>query len=221
MRCRWNTAVAVMGLAICLLSGCELGWDFLKTKGKGGASAQTGCQASRVVVGQFPPAGGLFSGGIFTAQYSSINFNGTISDKALGLRISRHRLWLNDLAIEVSFFPFDDTDRDPRNGCLGRAILEINIPEERLFFDNRSIDIKTTRIAQTEASAFYAEGGDPGFTATSVNGTIRLTSADGSRVKGDFTFTFNPGSTRRTFVNGDLEDDVDQNPAAEGRQSSP
>src|ERR671927_380289 len=79
-------------------------------------------------------------------------------------------------SIEVSFFPLDNTDRDPRNGCLGRALLEINIPEEDLFFDGTPIQIRSTRLSQTEASAFYAEGGDPGFTSNAVEGTVRLQS---------------------------------------------
>ena len=127
---------------------------------------------------------------------------------------------MNDLSIEVSFFPVDDTDQDPRNGCLGRAILEINIPEEDLFFDNTAIEIKSTRISQTEPSAFYAEGGDPGFTSNAVQGTIRLQSTDGSMVDGSFELTFNPGADQRTFTNGQIDADVDQNPAAEGLQPS-
>jgi len=218
----WNMAVVLVLLAVGLLNGCELGWDFLKEEdgGSGSAGAQTGCQSSRVVTGQLPASGGLLSGGVFTANYSSSRFNGTTSSKALGLRVSRNRLWLNDLAIEVSFFPFDDTDRDPRNGCLGRAILEINIPEEDLLFDNRSIEIRSTRISQTEPSAFYAEGGDPGFTSNAVNGTIRLRSTDGSRLEAFFELTFNPGMGQRTFTNGQIDDDIDQNPAAEASQSS-
>jgi hypothetical protein len=219
---RWQHLAVIIALAAAgLPSGCEVGWDFLKESGGGGnAGAQTGCQNSRVVNGQFPSSGGLLSVGFFTANYSSPNFNGSISPKALGLRVSRNRLWLNDLSIEVSFFPFDDTDRDPRNGCLGRAILEINIPEEDLFLDDRTIELRATRISQTEPSAFYAEGGDPGFTSSAVNGTIRLRSADGSRVEAFFELTFNPGSSQRTFSSGQLDDDIDQNPAAEGPQSS-
>lgn len=217
---RWSTAfVLIATLFVGLMNGCELGWEFLKEK-KQGVGAQTECANSRVAIGQFPSAGGLFSGGTFTAEYSSPKFSGTTSNKALGLRISRSRLWLNDLSIEVSFFPFDDTERDSRNGCLGRGILELNIPEEDLFFDNRTIDITSTRLSQTVPSGFYAEGGDPGFTATAVTGNIRLLSADGSRVKAEFTLTFSPGVNQRTFVNGDLEDDVDHNPAAEGLQQS-
>ena len=50
----------IVTLAARLLTGCELGWDFLKEGGSGGsAGAQTGCQHSRVVTGQFPPSGGL------------------------------------------------------------------------------------------------------------------------------------------------------------------
>jgi hypothetical protein len=127
---------------------------------------------------------------------------------------------LNDLSIEVSFFPADNTDQDPRNGCLGRAILEINIPEEDLFFDNTPMEIKSTRVSQTEASAFYAEGGDPGFTSNAVQATIQLQSTDGSTVSGTFQLTFNPGNDRRTFTNGEIDADVDQNPAAEGLQPS-
>jgi hypothetical protein len=215
----WILAVVCAFVAGGVLNGCELGWDFLKEGGSSrNAGAQTGCQGSQVVTGQFPPSGGLSSGGVFTAEYSSTSgFTGPTSSKALGLRVSRNRLWLNDLSIEVSFFPFDDTEQDPRNGCLGRAILEINIPEEDLFFDNSAIDIKSTRLSQTEPSAFYAEGGDPGFTSNAVNATIRLQSIDGSRVEGSFELTFNPGAEQRTFLNGKIDDDIDQNPAAEGR----
>jgi hypothetical protein len=219
---RWqNLAVIIALMTAGLLNGCDLGWDFLKEGGgSGNAGAQTGCQGSKIVLGQFPPSGGLLSGGSFTANYSSPNLNGSISSKALGLRVSRNRLWLNDFSIEVSFFPLDITDQDPRNGCLGRAILEINIPEEDLFFDDRSIDILSTQISQTETSAFYAEGGDPGFTSNDVKGTIRLRSTDGSRVTVFLELTFNPGASQRTFTNGQMEDDVDQNPAAEGHQAS-
>jgi hypothetical protein len=220
---RWWTITVVIGvLALGSLNGCELGWDFLKEGGGGGnVGAQTGCQNSQVVTGQFPPSGGLLTIGTFTANYSSPNFTGSTPSKPLfALRVSRNRLWLNDLAIEVSFFPFDDTPRDPRNGCLGRAILEINVPDEDLFFDNTAIDIRSTRISQTEPSAFYAEGGDPGFTSNAVNGTLRLLSTDGSRVEATFELTFNPGAAQRTFTNGQLDDDVDQNPAAEGFQPS-
>lgn len=213
----WNAAMLAVVLTIGLISGCELGWDFLKEKVRG-AGAQADCASSRVAVGQFPPAGGLLSERTFTAQYSSPKFNGTTSNKALGLRISRSRLWLNDLSIEVSFFPFDNTERDSRNGCLGRAILEINIPEEDLFFDARPIDVSSTRVSQTDPSAFYAEGGDPGFTATAVTGTIRLMAIDGSQV--GFSLTFNPGTNPRTFTEGNIDDQVDQNPAAEGLQQS-
>jgi hypothetical protein len=217
----WHVAAVIAFTIVGLLYGCDLGWDFLKEGGGGGnARAQAGCQSGLVVTGQFPPSGGLSSSGVLTATYSSPNFDGSTSSKALGLRVSRNRVWLNDLSIEVSFFPFDDTDRDPRNGCLGRALLEINIPEEDLFFDNTTIDVRSTRISQTEPSAFYAEGGDPGFTANAVNGTIRLQSTDGSRVEAVFELTFNPGGTQRTFTNGRIDDDVDQNPAAEGAQSS-
>jgi hypothetical protein len=220
---RWGTAVVVTALiALGLLNGCELGWDFLKEGGgNGNAGAQTGCQNSRVVTGQFPPSGSLFTSGTFTANYSSPNFTGSTPSKPLfALRVSRNRLWLNDLTIEVSLFPFDETERDPRNGCLGRAILEINIPEEKLFFDNTVIDIQSTRISQTESSAFYAEGGDPGFTSNAVNGTLRLRSTDGSRVEASFELTFNPGAAQRTFTTGQIDDDIDQNPAAEGLQPS-
>jgi hypothetical protein len=219
----WNAVVLAAVLTIGLVSGCELGWDFLKEKVRG-AGAQADCASSRVVIGQFPPVGGFLSEGTFTAQYSSPKFNGTTSNKALGLRISRSRLWLNDLSIEVSFFPFDNTERDSRNGCLGRAILEINIPEEDLFSDARSIDVSidvsSTRVSQTDPSAFYAEGGDPGFTATAVTGTIRLMSIDGSQVKAEFSLTFNPGTNPRTFTEGNIDDQVDQNPAVEGLQQS-
>jgi hypothetical protein len=214
---RWWTLTVVLALGgIVLLSGCELGWDFFKEHGEGGnAGAQTGCQNSRVITGQFPSSGRLLSRGRFTADYSSPTFTGSTSSIAFGLRVSRNRLWLNDLSIEVSFFPFDETERDPRNGCLGRAILEINIAEENLFFDNRPIEIRSTRISQTDPSAFYAEGGDPGFTASAVNGTIRLQSSDGSNLQAFFELTFNPGGAQRTLTNGHIDDDIDQNPAAE------
>ncbi len=221
MGCWRNIAVVVALTAIGLVNGCDLGWDFLKEGGGGGnAGAQSGCQSSQVVTGQFPPSGGLSSTGDFTANYSSPNFTGATSPKALGLRVSRNRLWLNDLSIEVSFFPFDDTQRDPRNGCLGRAILEINIPEEDLLFDGTSIEISSTRISQTEPSVFYAEGGDPGFTSNAVNATIRLQSTDGSSLDASFDLTFNPGTGQRTLTNGQIHDAIDQNPAAEGVQSS-
>jgi hypothetical protein len=218
----WTIAVVVAGLALGFLTGCELGWDFLQEGGGGGkAGAQTGCQNSRVVTGQFPPSGGLSANGTFTANYSSPNFTGSTPSKPLfALRVSRNRLWLNDLSIEVWFFPFDDTARDPRNGCLGRAILEINVPDEDLFFDNSAIDIRSTRISQTEPSAFYAEGGDPGFTANAVNGTLRMLSTDGSRIEATFELTFNPGGAQRTFTSGQIDDDIDHNPAAEGFQPS-
>jgi hypothetical protein len=212
----WTLAVGLALVTVALLNGCELGWDFLKEGGGGGsAGAQTDCQNSRVVTGQFPPSGGLSSRGRFTVDYSSPNFTGSSSSTAIGLRVSRNRLWLNDLSIEVSFFPFDDTERDPRNGCMGRAILEINIAEEDMFFDNRPIEIRSTRISQTEPSAFYAEGGDPGFTASAVNGTIRLQSSDGSSLEAFLELTFNPGATQRTLTNGRIDDDIDQNPAAD------
>ena len=214
----WTLAVVIALMAAGLLNGCELGWDFLKEGGgSGNVGAQTGCQNSQVAIGQFPASGGLSSAGTFTADYSSPNFNGPTSSTALGLRVSRHRLWLDDLAIEVSFFPFDDTDRDPRNGCLGRAILEINIPAEDLFCDDSVITIRSRNISQTEPSAFYAEGGDPGFTSNAVNGTIRLRSTDclGS-VEASFELTFNPGTEQRIFRNGRIVDDIDENPAANG-----
>jgi hypothetical protein len=205
------------------LHGCDLGWDFLQEGGSGGgdAGAQTGCQSSRIAVGQLPSAGGLSEPSFFSADYSSASrsLEGAIPTKGMGLRLSRHRLWVNDLTIEVSFFPFDDTTRDPRNGCLGRAILEINIPAERLFFDDRTIDIASTLLSLTEPSAFYAEGGDPGFTANAVNGTVRLRSVDESRVDVFFDFTFNPGADQRLLRNGEIADDIDQNPAVEGLQS--
>src|ERR671922_613706 len=149
MRHTWTLTLAIALIAVGLFNGCELGWDFLKeNSGGGSAGAQTDCQSSRVVIGQFPPSGSFFASGTFTADYSSPKFTRSISTKALGLRVSRNRLWLNDLSIEVSFFPFDDTERDPRKGCLGRAILEINIPEEKLFFDDRTIAIESTNISQ-------------------------------------------------------------------------
>jgi hypothetical protein len=220
---RWGTIAIVIALmSVGLLNGCDLGWDFLKEGGSGGsAGAQTDCQGSRIVLGQFPPSGSFFANGTFTANYSSPKFTGsTPSQPLFALRVSRNRLWLNDLSIEVSFFPFDNTSEDPRNGCLGRAILEINIPEEDLFFDNTAIEIKSTRISLTEPSAFYAEGGDPGFTSNAVQATIHLQSTDGSTVNGSFELTFNPGVDQRTFTNGQIDADVDQNPAAEGLQSS-
>jgi hypothetical protein len=218
----WRTMTPVIALIVVgLLNGCDLGWDFLKEgNGGGSAGAQTGCQNSRVVIGQFPPSGNFFASGTFTADYSSPKFTGATSPKALGLRVSRNRLWLNDLSIEVSFFPFDNTDQDPRNGCLGRAILEINIPEEDLFFDNTPMEIRSTRPSQTESSAFYAEGGDPGFTSSTLKATISLHSTDGSTVDGSFELTFNPGSDQRTLTNGHIDADIDQNPAAEGLQPS-
>jgi hypothetical protein len=217
---RWWTLAMIIALVVLgLLNGCDLGWDFLKEGGgSGNAGAQTGCQSSSVVTGQFPPSGGFLNSEMFTADYSAPNFTGSTSSKALGLRVSRNRLWLNDLSIEVSFFPFDDTDRDPRNGCLGRAILEINIPAEDLFCDDSTIVIQSTRISQIEPSAFYAEGGDPGFTSNAVNGTIRLRSPDcAGSVEAFFELTFNPGTGQRLFTNGQIDDDIDQNPAAEGR----
>jgi hypothetical protein len=217
----WTLTMVIALVAVWLLNGCDLGWDFLKEdggSGSGSAGAQTGCQSSQVVTGQFPPSGGLLNSGMFTADYSSLQFTGSTSPKALGLRVSRNRLWLNDFSIEVSFFPFDDTSRDPRNGCLGRAILEINIPAEDLFCDDSPIVIQSTDISQTEPSAFYAEGGDPGFTADAVNGTIRLRSTDcESSVEAFFELAFNPGAGQRLYTNGQLDDDIDQNPAAEGR----
>jgi hypothetical protein len=216
---RWGIIAVVLALlAGGLLNGCDLGWDFLREGSSGGnAGAQTGCQNSLVVIGQFPPSGGLSSSGDFTANYSSPNFNGSTPSKPLfALRVSRNRLWLNDLSIEVSLFPFDDTERDPRNGCLGRAILEINIPDEDLFLDNTRIQIRSTRLSQTEASAFYAEGGDPGFTSNAVEGTIQLLSTDGSSVDASFELTFNPGTSPRTFTNGRINDAINQNPAAGG-----
>lgn len=217
MRGWWTLTKIIALTALGVLNGCDLGWDFLKESGgSSNAGAQTGCQSSQVVTGQFPPSGGLLSGGTFSADYSSPNFTGSTSSKALGLRVSRHRLWLNDLAIEVSFFPFDETDRDPRNGCMGRAILEINIPAEDLFFDDRPIEIRSTRLSQTEPSAFYAEGGDPGFTANAVNGTVRLRAIDNSSLEAFFELTFNPGPAQRVLSNGQLDDEIDQNPAAEG-----
>jgi hypothetical protein len=185
-------------------------------------SAQTaGCADSTVAIGQLPPAGALFSSGTFRAEYSAPT-RGTgelVPSTALGLRISQHRLWLNDLTIEVSLFPFDDaTAGDLRNGCLGRAVLEINIPAERLLLDGQPIALTTTQLSLTEASAFYAEGGDPGFTATAVDGTLTLQPVNGGRMMATFSLTFNPEADPRTFTNGMLEDDVDQNPAASGLQ---
>jgi hypothetical protein len=219
---RWWTIVAVIALmATGLLHGCELGWDFLKEDGGSGtAGAQTGCQNGRVATGQFPPSGALSSGGEFTASYSSPNFSSdpVPSDPPFGLRVSRNRLWLRDLSIELSFFPFvvDDPESDPQNGCLGRAILEINIPAEDFNFPEDTIEIRRTSVSQTEPSAFYTEGGDPGFTSDAVNGTIRLRSTDGSRLEAFFELTFNPGTEPRTFTNGKIVDDINQNPAVGG-----
>jgi hypothetical protein len=215
----WWTVAPVIVLVIAgLLSGCDLGWDFLKEGGGGGtAGAQTECQNSRVAIGQFPSSGNFFANGTFTANYTSPKFTGSIpSQPLLALRVSRNRLWVNDLSIEVSFFPFDNTTDDPRNGCLGRAILEINIPDEDLFFDNTAIEIKSTRISLTEPSAFYAEGGDPGFTSNAVRATVRLQSTDETVVAGSFELTFNPGTDQRTFTNGLIDAEIDENPAAEG-----
>nr|MDQ3829717.1 hypothetical protein [Candidatus Tectomicrobia bacterium] len=57
------------------------------------------------------------------------------------MQISRYRLWLNDLAIEVSLLPVDTLAQDLRNGCLGRAVLKINTPKEKLLLDGRTITI--------------------------------------------------------------------------------
>ena len=175
------------------------------------------CTGGTVALGRLPPAGALFSPGTFQADYSAPTLSGLVPRTALGLRISRHRLWLHDLAIEVSLFPVDATADDPRNGCLGRAVLAFHIPEERLFLDGRPIALTTTQLSLREASAFYAEGGDPGFTAAAVNGTLSLQAVDGGRVAATFTVTFNPGAEPRTFFNGGLEDEVDPNPVARGR----
>src|SRR5262245_51432149 len=106
MRRGWTVAVVTVVVARGLLTGCGVGWDFLKENGGGGtAGAQTDCQNSRIVTGQFPASGSFFASGTFTADYSSPKFTRSISPKALGLRVSRNRLWLNDLSIEVSFFP--------------------------------------------------------------------------------------------------------------------
>ena len=218
---RWWALVVILTLvAVAFFNGCEPGWDFLKEgNGGGSAGAQLTCQNSRVATGQFPPSGGLLNRGEFTADYSSPTFTGSTSSKALGLRVSRNRLWLNDLSIEVSLFPFDETAQDSRNGCMGRAILEINIPAEDLLLDTRTIDIRSTRISQTEPSAFYTEGGDPGFTASAVNGTINIRSSDGASLEAFFELTFNPGATQRTLTNGHIDDEIDQNPAAEEHQA--
>jgi hypothetical protein len=53
-----------------------------------------------------------------------------------------------------------------------------------------------------------------------VQATVRLQSIDGSTVDGTFELNFNPGTDRRSFTNGQIDADVDQNPAAEGLQSS-
>jgi hypothetical protein len=222
MRHWWTFVTVIALMAVGVLNGCDLGWDFLKEGGGGSAGAQGDCQGSRVVIGQFPPSGNFFATGTFTAEYSSPKFTGLIPSQPLfALRVSRNRLWLNDLSIEVSFFPFDNTTEDLRNGCLGRALLEINIPKEDLFFGT-PIEIRSTRPSQTEPSAFYAEGGDPGFTSSAVQATIQLQSTDegDSMVTGTFELTFNPGNDQRTFINGQVDADVDQNPAAEGLQSS-
>jgi endo-beta-N-acetylglucosaminidase D len=36
-------------------------------------------------------------------------------------------------------------------------------------------------------------------------------------VEAFFELAFNPGTGQRLFTNGQLDDDIDQNPAAEGR----
>src|SRR5262245_65865463 len=99
---RWWTLVVVIAvMSGWLLNGCDIGWDLLKEGGNSGkAGAQTGCQSSLVVTGQFPPSGGgLLSSGTFSTNYSSPKFTGSTSSKALGLLVSRNRLWLNDLSI--------------------------------------------------------------------------------------------------------------------------
>lgn len=221
---RWRSlAVAIGFLMVAMMHGCDVGWDFLQERrdGAGGPTngvvgAQMACQNSRVVVGQFPRIGGFLSGSGFDARYSSPQFDGSISPQALGLRVSRHRLWLNDLSIEVSFFPFDDTARGVRNGCLGRAILEINIPDEDLIAGR--ITIRSTRFSLTEPSAFYAEGGDPGFSATAVEGFISLSFMGDNRVVADFEFTFNPGADQRRLTAGKIDADIDHNPVVDGLQ---
>jgi hypothetical protein len=216
----WPLRLLLMLLAVSWWGGSQIGGD-RRPVPPARVSAQTDdCAVATVAIGQLPPAGALFSTGTFHADYSAPTRGGgeLVPSTALGLRISRHRLWLHDLTIEVSLFPSDTTAGDPRNGCLGRAVLEINIPEERLFLDGQTITLTTTELSLTEASAFYAEGGDPGFTATAVHGTLSLQSVNGGRVRATFTLTFNPEADPRTFVNGVLEDDVDQNPAATGRQ---
>jgi hypothetical protein len=97
-------------------------------------------------------------------------------------------------------------------------VLEINVPAERLFLDDQPISLTTTQLSLTEASAFYAEGGESGFTATAVDGTLRLQPVNGGRLRVTFALTFDPEAEPRTFAEGVLEDEVDQNPAASGLQ---
>ena len=49
-----------------------------------------------------------------------------------------------------------------------------------------------------------------------MHGTLSLQAMDGGRVAATFTVTFNPGAEPRTFFTGELEDEVDPNPAARG-----
>jgi hypothetical protein len=213
----WALGLLLMLLVVSWWGGSQIGGD-RRPGGTGRVGAQTtGCADGTVALGRLPPAGALFSTGTFEADYSAPTLSGSVPSTALGLRISQHRLWLHDLAIEVSLFPVDATTDDPRNSCRGRAVLEIHIPQERLFLDGRLIELTTTQLSLTQASAFYAEGGDPGFTATAVNGTLSLQAVDGGRVSATFTLTFNPRDDPRTFFNGMLEDDIDPNPAASGR----
>jgi hypothetical protein len=215
----WPLGLLLILLAVSWWGGSQIVGDRRPGPPARVSAQPAGCAVGTVAMGQLPPAGALSSTGTFDAEYSAPTRGGgeLVPSTALGLRISRHRLWLNDLTIEVSLFPLDTTATDLRNGCLGRAVLEINIPEERLFLDGQTITLTTTELSLTEASAFYAEGGDPGFTATAVNGTLSLRSVNGGRVMATFTLTFNPEAEPRTFANGVLDDDVDQNPAANGR----
>jgi hypothetical protein len=215
----WALGLLLLLLAVSWWGGRPIGGDRRPVPPARVSAQTTGCADSTVAIGQLPPAGALFSPASFHADYSA-PMRGTqaVPSTALGLRISRHRLWVNDLTIEVSLFPLETTADDPRNDCLGRAVLEINIPAEHLEL-GEPISLTRTELSLTEAWAFYAEGGDPGFTATAVDGTLTLQPGDGGRMTATFTLTFNPGTDDpRLFANGVLEDDVDQNPAASGRQ---
>ena len=52
---RWTIAMVIALMAVGLLNGCELGWDFLKESGGGGsAGAQADCQTSLPVARSAP-----------------------------------------------------------------------------------------------------------------------------------------------------------------------